>query len=365
MIWFLGILIILCLIVALYMQQEKFGRKPSGKRLELIKQSPNFKNGSFQNIHPTPNFAEDANIFSALKDFVFGRNKRNQPKDSIPSIRTDLKYLDISQNLLVWFGHSSYFMQIDGKTFLVDPVFSGAASPVKLTTKAFKGSDAYTVNDLPEIDYLFISHDHWDHLDHKTVKQLIPKVKKIITGLGTGEHLEYWGYHSNIIIERDWNETIPLDAGFTVYTTPARHFSGRGFKRNQALWTSWVLQTPSLKIYMGGDSGYDTHFAEIGNRYGPFDLAILEHGQYNHTWKYIHMMPGEPLKAMRDLKAKALLPVHSGKFALALHAWDEPLKNITATFKNTDIRVLTPIIGEKVNLQDTAQVFTHWWQGLN
>ncbi len=364
MTWFILIIAVLFVAVILFMQQKKFGKQPSGKRLELIKKSPHYKDGAFVNINKTPNFAEDATFFGAMRGFFFDRDKRNTPVDEIPSVKTDLKNLDPSKNILVWFGHSSYFMQIDGKTFLVDPVFSGAASPLASTTRAFKGTDRYTTDDMPEIDHLFISHDHWDHLDYETVKKLIPKVKKVITGLGTGEHLEYWGYNPSNIIEKDWNETIPLEEGFTAYSTSARHFSGRGFKRNQSLWTSWVLQTPSTKIYLGGDSGYDTHFAEIGKKFGSFDVAILEHGQYNRMWKYIHLMPGELLKAAQDLNAKALLPVHSGKFALAMHAWDEPLKNISQEIKGSGIKLLTPVIGEEVRLQDSTQVFKEWWSGI-
>ena len=365
MIWLLAITAVLVLAVVLFMQQEKFGKRPSGTRLEVIKKSPNYRDGAFQNINETPNFAEDVNFFTAMRGFLFGKDKRNVPADEIPSVKTDLKQFDPSKDVLIWFGHSSYFMQIDGKRFLVDPVFSGAASPVPFNTKAFKGANSYTVDDLPEIDYLFISHDHWDHLDHQTVKKLIPKVKKVVTGLGTGEHLEYWGYDPAILIEKDWNETIPLEDSFVAYSTPARHFSGRGFKRDQALWTSWVLQTPSMKVYLGGDSGYDTHFADIGEKFGPFDLAILENGQYNRMWKHIHLMPGEMLKATRELKAKALLPVHSGKFSIAMHAWDEPLKSVTQEMKGSGIKLITPMIGEEVRLKDSSQVFKEWWKGLN
>jgi L-ascorbate metabolism protein UlaG (beta-lactamase superfamily) len=197
-------------------------------------------------------------------------------------------------------------MQIDGKRFLVDPVLNGSASPVKFTTRSFKGSDVYTTGAIPDIDYVFITHDHWDHLDHDTITQLKPKIKKIITGLGVGEHLERWGFEKGAIIERDWNEKIVLEDGFVVNTAPARHFSGRGFKRNGSLWMSFILQTPTMKIYIGGDSGYDTHFIEIGNKFGPFDLAVLENGQYDKNWKYIHMMPEEVVQAAEDLRAKVL-----------------------------------------------------------
>jgi len=247
---------------------------------------------------------------------------------------------------------------------LVDPVFSGAASPIPATTRSFKGADVYTTDDIPEIDYLFITHDHWDHLDHDTVTKLNPKVKTVITGLGTGAHLEHWGYNPEIIIEKDWNETITLPDGFTVHTTPGRHFSGRLFKRNQALWMSFVLQTPKRKIFIGGDSGHDSHYSKIGTEFGPFDLAILECGQYNESWKDIHQMPGEIVAAAQSLNAKALLPVHWAKFALALHAWDEPVTLAVADAKLANLPIFTPMIGEKMNL-DNPQTFDAWWKNVN
>jgi L-ascorbate metabolism protein UlaG (beta-lactamase superfamily) len=167
-----------------------------------------------------------------------------------------------------------------------------------------------------------------------------------------------------MIIERDWNETVELDKGFIIHTTPARHFSGRGFVRNITLWLSYVLQTPSMKIFIGGDSGYDTHFKEIGNRYGPFDLAILENGQYDIKWKYIHALPEEVAQAASELKAKRFFPVHSGKFAMANHDWDEPLKKITALNKSMNIPLLTPMIGEIVYLKDNQQQFKQWWADI-
>lgn len=256
-------------------------------------------------------------------------------------------------------------MQIEGKRFLVDPVFSGSASPVPGTVKAFKGTDRYTVDDLPPVDYLVISHDHYDHLDYETIVKLKDKVKMVICGLGVGAHFEHWGYPAGKIIESDWNNTIPLDGGFRIHTTPARHFSGRGFTRNNTLWMSYVLQTPKKKIYIGGDSGYDTHFAEIGNQYGPIDLAILENGQYNLAWEAIHMLPEQVFQAAKDLKAKRLFPVHSSKFTLAMHAWDEPLTKVTAFAKAEAFPLVTPVIGEMVDLNDTAHVFPEWWKGLN
>jgi L-ascorbate metabolism protein UlaG (beta-lactamase superfamily) len=347
------------------MSQPKFGKAPSGARLERIKKSPNYKDGAFQNLSVTPDLTDGATFFSVMKEFFFSKKIRNKPVDIIPSVKTNLKTLDPNSDVLVWFGHSSYFMQVDGKKILVDPVMSGAASPLSFTTRSFNGTDVYSTDDLPEIDYLFISHDHWDHLDYKTITKLKPKIRQIICSLGTGEHFEHWGFDNHIIIEKDWNEEALLGEGFKVNTVPSRHFSGRGFKRNQASWMAFVLQTPTLKLFIGGDSGYDTHFAEIGKNFGPFDLAILENGQYNKSWKHIHMMPDEVLIAAKELRAKRMFPVHSSKFALSLHAWDAPLKTITELNKNIHIPLITPRIGEVVNLKDNDQIFSTWWEGVD
>jgi len=361
----LAVIVVCILIVYVYMQQAMFGKKSSGKRLERIKKSPNYKNGSFQNLSVTPSFTNGATFFTVLRDFLFAKHERTTPTDVVPTKKIDLKKLDKNQDVLVWFGHSSYFMQMDGKRILVDPVLSGSASPLPGGTQAFKGADVYTADEIPEIDFLFISHDHWDHLDYKTIIKLKPKVKQVICGLGTGAHLEYWSYNPEIIIERDWNEEIELPDGFKVYTTPARHFSGRTFVRNKALWMSFVLKTPTMQIFIGGDSGYDKHFKEIGNKFGGFDLAVLENGQYNKSWQNIHTLPEELMQVAKDLKAKKILPVHSAKFKLSTHAWDEPLKKAVENGRKENIRVLTPMIGEQVDLRNENQQFSEWWLGVN
>jgi L-ascorbate metabolism protein UlaG (beta-lactamase superfamily) len=250
-------------------------------------------------------------------------------------------------------------MQLAGKKFLVDPVLSGNASPFNFTTKSFPGTDTYTADDFPAIDYLILSHDHWDHLDYNILLKLKSKIKKIVTGLGTGAHLERWGFSSSLIHELEWNEEFVF-GDLRITSVPARHFAGRGFKRNQALWSSFVLSLPGHKIFIGGDSGYDSHFKTIGQSFGPFDLAILECGQYNKSWKHIHMMPEEVVLAAEDLNARVLLPVHWGKFVLALHDWDEPIKRVMAEAQKRNMPVIHPMIGEKVVLK-TNQHFSRWW----
>ncbi len=342
----------------------KLGKLPSGERLKTIQDSPNYKDGSFKNLNHTPDLTEGATYYGVIKENYFTFKHNVKPTDRIPSQKTDLLQLKPTEDILVWFGHSSYFMQVDGKKILVDPVLSGSAAPVSFAVQAFAGADVYTVDELPDLDYLFISHDHYDHLDYETIMELKPRIGKVICGLGIGAHFEHWGFAKDNILEGDWHDEIKLSNGFVVHLAPARHFSGRSITRNQALWTAFVLQTPSHRIFIGGDSGYDTHFAAIGKKYGPFDLAILENGQYDKSWKYIHMTPEEVLLAAKDLGARKLLPVHSGKFTLANHPWDEPLSRITSLPKAAGLQVLTPMIGERLELKNDNQVFKKWWEGV-
>lgn len=361
MIGFLLFILALTLTGYLVLSQPHFGKAPSGKRLERILKSPHYKNGRFDNLNATLQLAEDTSMPEVMFRFLLGKTPDKTPSKAFHFQKTDLQQLRHDQDAFVWMGHSSYFMQIEGKKILVDPVLSGYASPFSFTGKAFAGSDVYQTDDIPVLDYLIITHDHWDHLDYNTVLKLFPKTKKIITGLGTAEHLEYWGYNSEDLIELDWFESADLGNGFKVTAEPARHFSGRGLKRDQAIWASFVFKTPTQRIYIGGDSGYDDHFKKIGEKYGSFDLAILENGQYNDDWRYIHFMPGENLKAMKELNAKRMIPVHHSKFALAAHSWYEPLAKI-AELNTENLRLIYPKIGENIDWKDDAKVYEKWWE---
>ncbi len=356
------ILLILLIFLAIYLHNlPVFGGKFSGRRLKRMKQSPNFKDGVFQNLSFTPSVAEGFTMRQVLWEFLTDKTENKKPGHLFPTQKTNLKNEPVSDNFLVWMGHSSYYFQLDGKKFLVDPVFSGNASPIPGTTKAFAGTDVYSAEDFPEIDFLIISHDHYDHLDYITVKNLRPKIKHIICGLGVGAHFERWGFDKEKITELDWYEGQDIAKGFKITSTPARHFSGRRFKRNNTLWSSFVLETQTKKIFLGGDSGYDFHFKEIGAKFGPFDWAILENGQYNEKWRYIHTLPEEFINVVEDLDVKNVLPVHSSKFALAQHAWNEPLQKVLENSRGRNFKVATPMIGEKLNLNDDSQVFTAWW----
>lgn len=349
----------------LFLQHPQFGKMASGARLERMKQSPNFVNGHFRNQVIKPFLSEGVSRTSIYKDMLFSRkNPDTRPPGPIPSQKTDLKALDAGHDVLIWFGHSSYFVQLDGKRMLVDPVFSDHAAPLSFVNRAFDGTTVYGPDDMPAIDYLFITHDHWDHLDYPTVMALKGKVGKVICSLGVGAHLEHWGFTPDQIIETDWHDRVELGDGLVVHTLPTHHFSGRDFRPNRTLWASYLLEAPETRIYFGGDSAYSIHFAEIGARFGGVDLAILENGQYDERWRYSHMHPDEVLKAAEELGAKALFPVHSGKFSISYHPWDAPLKTITALNQERGQRLITPMIGEPVYLKNTSQAFTRWWEGV-
>jgi L-ascorbate metabolism protein UlaG (beta-lactamase superfamily) len=355
--------VILSLLVAgctTYTCHSKFGRTPKGDRLKNVQNSANYIDGRFQNINSTPQLT--GNFWNAIFQHS---SKRRKPENEIPVVKTNLAALNPQEDILVWFGHSSYYFQINGKRFLVDPVFSRAASPVPFANTAFKGTDAFKPADIPDIDYLVITHDHWDHVDYPTVLELKSRIRKVICPLGVGAHFEKWDFDKSIIVEMDWEDCITLDSCFEIHCLPARHFSGRGFKQKQSLWASFLLKSNALTVYIGGDSGYDTHFANIGERFRPIDFALLENGQYSKSWKYIHMQPDETLQAAKDLRAKNVIPVHNSKFTMSGHSWDEPLQRISEmNDKDADSRLLTPKIGEIVFLKDTMQIFSRWWKDI-
>jgi L-ascorbate metabolism protein UlaG (beta-lactamase superfamily) len=349
------------IVTVIITHRKQFGSLPFGENSFLVHSSAHWKNHAFQNIHSTPNFTNGGNVVTLLYQVLFKKSKTNRPSKILPSKKVDLRSLNKDDTLLVWFGHSSYFLQIEGKKILVDPVFSGHASPFKFAVKSFNGSDVYTADDMPDIDYLLITHDHFDHLDYETVLKLQNKVSKIIVPYGVGAHFNRWNFDMNKVVESDWGKLVSLDDFVTLSLVPGRHFSGRGLKRNQSLWTAFVLKTPTMKIFIGGDSGYDTHFKDIGEAFGPFDLAILECGQYNKYWQGIHMMPEETVQAALDLKSKKILPVHWAKFSLALHSWDEPIIRLTTEAQKYSLPVVHPYIGEAVNLKKDS-IFTEWWK---
>ncbi|BAV08305.1 L-ascorbate metabolism protein UlaG, beta-lactamase superfamily [Filimonas lacunae] len=330
------------------------------KQWRKLEESANYKDKRFQNLSLTPTMAEGVSMAKILRE-QFSPLPTVRPAQPVPSVRTDLKSLYSEQPVIVWFGHSSYLIHCKGVNILVDPVFSGHASPISTMVKAFQGADVYKPEDMPAIDYMIITHNHYDHLDKKTIGALRPVTKAYYTSLGVGKDIADCTGDNGNITEMDWWETETLAEGITLTATPGRHFSGRGLKRGGSLWSSFVLQIFGYKLFIGGDSGYDKHFQEIGAKYGPFDIVILECGQYNEAWPYIHMMPEQTAQAAVELQAKLLLPVHWAKFKLALHPWNEPIERVTAAAAALHMPVTTPMIGEPVQVgADYPQ--RQWWR---
>lgn len=364
MLWILlGLLAALGLALLLYFSfAPRIGSNPVGGRLERIKASPNQVDGKFRNLVETNMDMPIGTMLGVLWEFVKGGNGR-EPMDTIPTVEFDpaaWAAVPDSAIAVCWFGHSSLLIKVDGITLLTDPVFGERASTFSFAgPKRFNYRQHMRADLLPLVDAVLISHDHYDHLDHETILQL--KDKRFIAPLGVGAHLEHWGVPAGSITEKDWWEGMALGS-VKITLAPSRHFSGRGMtNRFSTLWGSWVIEGRGKKVYFGADSGYSPTFKEVGDRFGPFDLALLECGAYNERWSNIHMMPEETAQAAMDVKAKVLMPIHWGKFSLALHPWKEPIERVSSKAAELGVTLLTPRIGRIVNGPDLS-LSERWWE---
>ena len=363
---FFEIIIILFGGVMLFNWNE-LGKTPNGEDLVRIQKSSNYDltNKKFLNRKPRLIAEMKKKNFNwkAIKEWYTPGLDR-VPAAGIPEVKPDLNaFLEPSKDLkTIWFGHSSFLLNMNGNIILVDPVFSEAASPIKFMIKRFQ-KPVLSLEELPEIDYVLISHDHYDHLDMESIKFFVDKSAKFVTPLGVGSHLKKWGIEQNRITEKDWWQSAEFDS-IKFIATPAQHFSGRdGIHENSTLWASWVIQSNDHNIYFSGDSGYDTHFKQIGNKYGPFDAAFIESGQYNENWKEVHMLPDEGVQAFKDLKAKKYFPIHWGMFELALHTWYDPIEKLFNLSRSEKFDLLAPKIGLLVNINNPDANEMWWEQG--
>ena len=368
--YLLIIIIILIIVTYLFMKTPAFGALPSGKSLEKVKASKNYIDGEFRNKENTELLTDTKKTpIKRLLEFALKKDPEGTvPNFKLPSVKTDLKNLDPNEDIMVWFGHSSLFIQIAGKRILVDPVFSKYASPVPFTDKAFDGTNIYDVDDLPEIDILLITHDHYDHLDYPTIKKLKEKVFKIIVPLGVDAHLFRWGFDENKITTVDWDDEVTIDSNLKIYALESRHFSGRSFfNRNQSLWVSYLIEEKmddkNYKLFLSGDGGYSKRFKGFKEKFGQIDFAAMVCGQYNKEWSLIHSMPEEVIIEVQDMGVKNLLPIHNSKFKLSNHTWDDPLKRLNKLVEDTNIKLLTPMIGEKIYLHKENS-FSKWWENI-
>jgi L-ascorbate metabolism protein UlaG (beta-lactamase superfamily) len=338
---------------------RSLGQNPKGDDLTALQTLPNYRNGMFQNLDSADNGGNKVKGGNALKA-MFSRPENVTPSYPLPWVKTDVKNTLYKRPTVIWFGHSSVLIKSSNGNILIDPVFSNHAGPIPGMIKAYKGTKHYTADDMPDIDVLLISHDHYDHLDYQTVKKLRNRIKKVIVPKGVGSHLVYWGFDRAKIVELNWNEGTALPGGLHITATPARHRSNRTFAEKKTLWASYVIKTEGYKLFYSGDGGYGSHFKQIGKQYGPFDLALMECGQYNENWLHHHMMPEQTARAAADLQARLLQPVHWAKFAESNHPWNEPVNRLLPAAQKLNVEVSVPRIGEPFTLGDSAKR-TVWW----
>ena len=265
---------------------------------------------------------------------------------------------------VTWLGHSTTLIEIDGARVLTDPMWSERASPSSLAGPRRFHPPPLALDALPRLDAVIISHDHYDHLDMATVQALAKRGVVFHVPLGIGAHLRRWGVPPAQFVEHDWWQAAHLPNGVDLVSTPARHFSGRTpFDRDHTLWTSWSIVGPRHRVFFSGDTGMQSRFTDITERFGPFDLALLEIGQYHPSWGDIHLGPMGALDAFALLHARKLLPIHWSTFQLGMHAWSEPAETLTIEAGRRGVAVLTPLLGEPVEPATDVRT-TAWWRAL-
>jgi L-ascorbate metabolism protein UlaG (beta-lactamase superfamily) len=327
----------------------------------IAKNSPNYKDGAFVNLEPASPVSLTRQEQFLLVREVIGGSSRQHPSEPVPLVTPDPS-LAVGDLAATWYGHASAVIEIDGYRVLADPVWSDRCSPSPTVGPRRLHPVPAPLESLPAIDAVIISHDHYDHLDIDTVKQLARTQRsKFFVPLGIGAHLRAWHIPSDRIVELDWNESAQL-GDLTLVCTPARHFSGRFLTRNVTLWSSWALIGPTHRAFFGGDTGYTKIFADIGADHGPFDLTLMPVGAYHPGWPDIHMNPEDAVRAHRDVTdAGLLVPIHWATFRLAPHPWAEPAERLLTAAEPAGVRVVVPMPGQRVD-PDTASDGDPWWR---
>jgi L-ascorbate metabolism protein UlaG (beta-lactamase superfamily) len=338
------------------------GGRPNGERLERMHRSPHFRDGVFQNPVPASVAAPSSNV---LREMLFGKEQR-KPTSAVPLVRADAKALAEPADLRVsWLGHATVLAEVEGARFLFDPVWSDRVSPSALVGPKRLHPVPWDLADLPTLDAVVISHDHYDHLDMMTIRRLAARQPQLtfVVPLGVGAHLERWRIPLDRIVELDWDEHVDVN-GITVVATAARHFSGRLKPGgNGTLWASWVLAGKDRKVFYTGDSGYFDGYARIGAEHGPFDVTLIQVGAYSPYWPDIHMTPEEGVATHRAVRGDLLVPVHWGTFNLALHSWSEPVERLLADAEKNDVRVAVPKPGQLLDVSGAVSP-DGWWRAL-
>jgi L-ascorbate metabolism protein UlaG (beta-lactamase superfamily) len=329
-------------------------------------ESPQQRDGRFHNVAQAEQAGQPGwrKTLDISWRFLFDKPDGTVPPQAVPVQPLTAAQLQAAPDgSLYRLGHSTLLMKLNGAFWLTDPVFSERASPLQWMGPKRFHAPPIAIDQLPPIEGVILSHDHYDHLDHAAIMQLAPKVRHFIAPLGVGDRLVAWGVDAAKVRQLDWWQSTEV-AGVQLVATPAQHFSGRSMSdRNSTLWASWVILTGDLRLFFSGDTGYHADFRTIGERYGPFDVTMLETGAYDPQWPYVHMQPHETLQAHADLRGRWLLPVHNGTFDLAMHAWDDPFERIVELADARGVSVTTPMMGEAVPLQ-LPQRGSAWWRAL-
>lgn len=343
----------------------QLGGRLTGTRAERAARSPRFRDGTFHNpAGASATMVADPGR-NLLRELIFGKQKR-RPGSPVPLLRPGAApaAADPARELnVIWYGHASTLVEIEGHRVLLDPVWSDRCSPSGLVGPRRIHEPPVRLTDLPPLDAVLISHDHYDHLDMETVRRLADlQSAPFVVPLGVGAHLARWGVPEHRIVELDWSESHRV-GGLTLTATAAQHFSGRGLRRDGTLWSSWTITGAHRKVFYTGDSGYFDGYAAIGAEHGPFDLTLMQIGAYDRAWPHIHMFPEEAVAAHLDVRGGLLVPVHWGTFNLALHDWSEPVDRLWAEAKARDVRLAVPRPGERVVVDEPPAV-DGWWQAV-
>ncbi len=339
-----------------------------GTRKTVMK-SDNYKNGKFINTIGEIEMLTSGTYMGLIKKMIFGREER-EPERLLKPLIVDADSITggkPGELKVTWLGHSSTIIEIEGKIILTDPVFSKRTSPLSfIGPKRYHSSPVIKPERLKKIDLVIISHDHYDHLDLETVKKIHITASHFVVPLGVGSYLKKCGVSTDKITEMNWWDEKVLPGGLKIAATPSQHFSGRSlFNRNRTLWASWVIEGSKRKIFFSGDSGYTSEFRKIGNKYGPFDMTLIENGQYNEQWQNVHMLPEESLQCHIDLKGRVMIPVHWAAYNLSVHDWFEPVERLlkAGAHNPKSVKISTPAIGEKVVYGKNIPS-ARWWDAF-
>ncbi len=338
-----------------------FGGRPTEEQQEAYEQLDNYVDGEFVNEVESETGMGLTSVGSLILDWI-NRDEDHLPPAEVPIAPLDWERINSEEDSLTWFGHSNFLLSIDNKKILIDPVFDDMASPVSfMGSRRFTEDIYHVIEDLPRIDAVFITHDHYDHLDYPSILALKEKTEHFFVPLGVDAHLIEWGVAREEITPMNWWDEVEWE-GVDIAAVPARHSSNRSlFDRNQTLWSGFVISGENTNIYVSGDTGYGDHFQEIGETYGPFDLTLIEGGQYDHRWPDSHMFPEEGVQAHIDTRGEVMMLMHWGAFPLALHGWSEPVERALVEAEERGVSMIAPQIGETVDLQDLDLTIAPWW----